>query len=284
MFLFVIGLILFLLVPVLLVLGLLMPAKFKIRTKKNLGGRWSWKQFFGYLAAAYVMSIVFLAIGVDSDSVQKIAQENEAEKAELEATKPVEVVEKPAVVAEEKTVPVQQIKKETPKPIEAKKEQPEKSVVQDKTFGITVNEFGRTLMAEAKDLGLGDHAWGSDPELKKGAVNDTFTVMLRDDLALNGTVDKNGELKGITYIMGKTDKGDEAAMNMLLFGGLTARALNPNVPPKKASEVVGDLMVSAVEKFKKTGSATETKTVGDVKYTVIASKSIGLWLAFEPAK
>jgi hypothetical protein len=288
MFLFIVGLILFLSIPVVLIFALFKPAKFKIRTKKNSGGRWSWLQFFGFLAVTFIVSTVFLAIGVESDSVTKVAEENEAEQAELEAKKTTEsdeVVEKAEVVSEELTVPVQQTKKEEPEPVvQVKKEEPKKPIAQAKTFGITLDEFGQTFMAQAKDLGLGDHAWGSSPTLDKGAVNDSFTFMLSDDLAMNGTVDKNGELKGITYIMGKTDEGQKAAMNMIIFGGLTAKALNPNLPQKQTSEVVGELMISAADKFAETGSATETKTVGNVKYTVVASKTMGLWLAFEPAK
>lgn len=289
MFLFIVGLIIFMSLPVVFIFGLIRPASFKIRTKKNTGGRWSWKQYFGFVAAAFVLSIIFLAIGLQSDSVQKVADESEAEKAALEVKNPVasnEVIEKSDVaveeVSEEAIVPVQQVKKEAPKPVEPKKEVP-KPVAQDKTFGMTVDSFGKALMVQAKDSGLGDHAWGNNPKLREGAVNDSFTYMIRDDLAMNGTVDKNGELKGITYIMGKTDQGEEAALNMMVFGGLTARTLNPNVSPKQASGVVGELINIAIDKYEKTGSATETKTIGDVKYTVIASKSLGLWLAFEPA-
>lgn len=273
MFLFILVSILFILLPFLLIFALIKPSKLHIRTKKNPSGRWSWKQFFGFLVATFVVATVLLVAGAQSDSVQESIEEDEA--AETTVVEP----EQPQPKADEEPVvaPVQPLKEADPKPVKAQAKQSE-------TFGMTVSEFGNAFMAHAKEAGLGDHAWERDPELSKGAVDDSFTVMLRDDLAMNGTVDKNGELKGITYIMGKTDEGDTAAMNMLVLGGLTARVLNPNVSPNKASEAISDLMISAVETFEKTGSATETKTVGDVKYTVVASKSLGLWLAFEPAE
>ncbi|WP_201616469.1 zinc ribbon domain-containing protein [Psychrobacter urativorans] len=160
---------------------------------------------------------------------------------------------------------------------QAKKAQVEE---QNKTLGMTPDEFGERFMAQSKKLGLGEHAWDK-VDIKEGAVNDTFTIKISDALVLNGGVDKNGELRSLTYIMGKTDKGDEAAMNMILLGGITARVLNPDLPKEQTSQVVGDLMISAANKFAQTGEATESKIVGDVKYGVIASKALGLWLYFE---
>ncbi len=169
---------------------------------------------------------------------------------------------------------------ETQEETKAKKNQIEE---QNKTLGMTPDEFGERFMAQSKELGLGEHAWDK-VDIKEGAVNDTFTMKISDALVLSGGVDKNGELRSLTYIMGRTDKGDEAAMSMILLGGITARVLNPDLPKEQTSQVVGDLMVSAANEFAQTGEAKESKIVGDVKYGVIASKAIGLWLYFEPVE
>lgn len=273
MLLFVLGFLLFVLTPLLFVFALIKPAKLHVRTKRNPTGRWSLKQFSLFLVATFFISIILMAIGApsDTDSLDQTPDSKVADE-EVVQTEVVEPVSEPAVSESVDAEPAAAIKETEKAP-----------VVADKTFGMTLNEFGQQFMSSAKDLGLGDYSWDEDPELSKGAVNDTFTVKLSDAVAMNGIVDKNGELKGITYIMGKTDKGAEAGMNMLVMGGLTAKTLNPDLPQKQTSEVIGELMTSAAEEFEKTGSSTKSKVVGDVKYTVVASKMIGLWLSFEPA-
>lgn len=279
MFLFIVGLILFFLVPLVLIFALIQPAKLRIRTKTNVSGQLSWKHFFGLLAVLFVVSLICLVVGATSDSATEFAQVSK----QANSTNSVSVTEVSSEPAEEIAALAEESEAVVSEPPRVAKEIAEVPVAEVSTLGITLNQFGTNFMANATELGLGDYSWDSNPDLTKGKVNDSFTLMLSDAIAMNGIVAKNGELKSITYIMGKTDEGDKAAMSMLIMGGLTAKSLNSDLPQKQTSEVIGELVTSAAKEFEKTGSATESKIVGSVKYTVIASKTIGLWLSFEPA-
>jgi len=155
-------------------------------------------------------------------------------------------------------------------------------VAQDKTFGITLDEFGSRLSAEAKEVGLGDIAIGKF-NLQEGSVNDVFSEKLSDAIAMNGTVDKNGELKGITFIMGQTDNGDTEIMNMMMMAGLSARAISPDQPKEQSAGALTEVVVEAVKKFGENGEGAASKTVGDVKYSSTANGTVGLWAIIEPS-
>ncbi len=152
---------------------------------------------------------------------------------------------------------------------------------QDKTFGITPDEYGNRISALVKEVGLGDYPVKFD--IQKGEVNDTFNVQLSDAIGTIGTVDKNGELKGITYIMGKTEKGDEAIMSMVIMAGITARALSPETPKEQTAGELVKLLTKTMETFSKTQKKTSNElVVGNTKYTVLADPNIGLWITFSP--
>ena len=279
MFLFIVGLILFFLVPLVLIFALIKPAKLPIRTNNNVSGRWSWKQFLGSLAVLFILSLVCLVVGATSDSATEFAKVSK----QANSTDSVAVSKVSSEPAEDIVALAEETEAVVSEPAQVAKEIAKVPVEEVSTLGITLNQFGTNFMANATELGLGDYSWDSNPKLTKGKINDSFTLMLSDAIAMNGIVAKNGELKSITYIMGKTDEGNKAAMTMLIMGGITAKSLNPDLPQEQTSEVIGELVTSAAKEFEKTGSATESKIVGSVKYTVIASKTLGLWLSFEAA-
>ena len=279
MFLFIVGLILFFLVPLVLIFALIKPAKLRIRTNNNVSGRWSWKQFLGSLAVLFILSLVCLVVGATSDSATEFAKVSK----QANSTDSVAVSKVSSEPEEDIVALAEETEAVVSEPAQVAKEIAKVPVEEVSTLGITLNQFGTNFMANATELGLGDYSWDSNPKLTKGKINDSFTLMLSDAIAMNGIVAKNGELKSITYIMGKTDEGNKAAMTMLIMGGITAKSLNPDLPQEQTSEVIGELVTSAAKEFEKTGSATESKIVGSVKYTVIASKTLGLWLSFEAA-
>lgn len=156
------------------------------------------------------------------------------------------------------------------------------SKVQDKTFGITPDELGSRLSAEAKDVGLGDIPFDNF-DLEKGSVNDVFIVKISDAIAMNGTVDKNGELKATTFIMGSSENGDTEIMSMLMMAGLTARALSPDLAKEETAGAVTELVVEVMNGFEKNGKGKASQVVDGIKYGVTADNILGLWISFEPA-
>lgn len=246
---------LLLVIPAIYIYSFIKPEKFNVRTGKNPSGKHSRMKFTGITALIWFAVVAIGAIFVDTDTDESVTAKSS----------------EPATVEEKQ-------------PEQIKADEPVEEVVttpQEATLGLTVDEYGNKYMAEAKALGLGDFKWGG-VDLNEGAVNDTFTMKLSDAISLMGTVDKNGELKSLTYIMGKTNEGDKEAVNMLMLAGITAKTLTPELPNEQTAGVVAKLTTEAVEKFSKEGEANETKVVGDVKYTVMANKMTGLWIIFSP--
>ncbi len=165
--------------------------------------------------------------------------------------------------------------------IEIKSKVDDTNTAQDKTFGITPDEFGSRLSAEAKEVGLGDIAVGKF-NLEEGSVNDVFSEVISDAIAMNGTVDKNGELKSVTFIMGQTDNGDTEIMNMMMMAGLSARAISPDQPKEQSAGALTEVVVEAMKQYGESGEGKASKTVDNVKYSSTASETLGLWAVIEP--
>lgn len=161
--------------------------------------------------------------------------------------------------------------------------QTEEQVEQDKTFGITPDEFGKQFSDVASEAGLGNHDI-SNFNIKEGEVNDVFTEILSDAIALNGVVDKNGELKSLTYIMTGAEDAQTEVMNLAMMAGMTARALSPNLPKEETAGAVISLITESAEKFASEDEVKESKVVDNVEYTVMINKVTGLWVIFEPAE
>lgn len=268
---FLISLIAFLLLPALLIYSLIKPTKFNIRTKKNPNGKWSRGKFYTGLVAVWIVS---LGIGAAITPDQSTAID--VDKAVAASGFEHDDHESGAVEVKSTVVEANEVKEiESVEPIvEAK--------AADKTFGITPVEFSRRFSAEAEEVGFGKVPYG-DFETTKGAVNDSFSVILSEAIAMNGTVDKNGELKGITFIMGKTQNGDKEVLNMAMMAGLSARAISPELPKEESAGTVMKVLGEAVERFQENGEGEASKVVSDVKYTAFASKTIGIWIILEPA-
>lgn len=269
------GFILFIVIPAVYIYSFLKPAKFNIRTTDNPSGKYSRMKFTGLTALAWIVITFLGAIFTDSESTAEDLAAKSSELTTVEEKEPKQVKDSEEVAVAEPVEKVAELTKES----EVKEEVV--ATQQEATLGLTLDEYGNKYMAEAKAVGLGKHKWGG-VDLKKGAINDTFTMKLSDAVALMGVVDKNSELKSLTYIMGKTNEGDKEALNMLMLAGITARTLNPELPKEKTAGVVAELTNEAVDKFSKVGEAKESKVVGDVKYTVIANKVTGLWIVFSP--
>lgn len=269
---FLVSLIAFILLPALLIYSMIKPTKFNIRTKKNPNGKWSRSKFLLSIFAVWVMSIAIgVAITPDQNTsidVNKVAADAGLEKNDykVQGNGTIEVkAEKPVKTTE----PVKEV-------IDSK------ITSQDKTFGITPEEFGRRLSAQGKELGIDSEVGEFD--IEEGSVNDIFSETLSDALAMNGSVDKNGELKGVTYIMGRTENGDKEIVTMMLMAGLTARALSPDLSKEQTAGVLSKIVLEAVQQFSDVGNGKSSTVVDGITYGAIASKSIGIWIYFEPAE
>lgn len=151
-----------------------------------------------------------------------------------------------------------------------------------KHFGITPNEFTQRLAKLAKEVGLAD-VKADNIKTEKGEVNDTFTLPLGGGVTLTGTVNKEGQLKGLTYILGKSDKFAEELIATTFMAGLSARALSPELPKEKTAGEVVKLLSATVQEFNTTQKDVSNDIVfGNVKCSVMINSTIGVWIVFEP--
>lgn len=267
---FMLGFLLFIFVPVAYITSLIKPARLNVRSKRNPTGKWRRSHFTILAVLLLLLSIFLMNLGASSDTSDNVESAVQSESTSTpESVGSVEV---------EPTIKPESIKLEsapTPEPVAIAE------VDRAKTLGLTPDEFGKRFVVAAEEFGLDKFPW-SKVELSKGSVNDTFTKKIRKDLAMTGVVDKNGELKSITYILGQTDEGDQAALTMLMVGGATARVLNPDLPKEQTSKVASELLMNTAKKFTNGGdSVSDSVVVDGVKYGVTASDVIGLWLYFE---
>lgn len=265
-----IGFLLFFLVPCIFLYSLFKPEKFNISTKKNRYGKWTRLQSFVAFVGAWLVAVIILVQGVQDSEPQTSAEKSSdmlsPEENEAAVTAP--IAKKP-ITESKPTVEKTEAKKSVEK--------------QDKTFGITVPEYEKRILALAKDLGIGDFK-GEPIKITKGEVNDTFTIKSNDSFGVVGIVDKNGELKGLTNILGKTEPGDNQGTSFLLMAGMDARVLVPDVPKEQVGEALFELMQKSIEEAKETGSSKNSKVVGAVNFTVSISKYTGIQIIFTPAE
>lgn len=269
---FLVSLIAFILLPALLIYSMIKPAQLNIRTKKNPSGRWTRGKFLLGIFVVWVVSITIgVAITPDQNKnidVNEIAAEAGLEKNDYE-------------VHENGAIKVQA--EEAVQTSDAEEAVESKVTTQDKTFGITPEEFGKRLSVQGKELGLDDVEVGAF-DIQEGSVNDIFSENLSDAVGITGTVDKNGELKGVTYVMGRTENGDKEILKMMMMAGLTARALSPDLPKEQTAGALPKMVSEAVQQFSDTGNGKSSTVVNGITYGAIASKSIGIWIYFEPTE
>lgn len=224
----------------------------------------------GYSTTSRVLSFGWLLAGVvafamlpDTHVVESNVKENK--------------VESVAKTEAKETVAVKNIKENISKNKEVK-EVKEKIQVEP-SLGLTPEQFRTKFNARLKELNLTTINTLSRFDVKKGDVRDVFQVNISKSVSMVGSVNKDGMLHSVTYIMGKTEEGDNAALAMLVISGVTANVVSHD--NKEASQIVVDLLNKAVEGFGKDGNSYN-KTVGNVKYFSSANNMTGLWFGVEP--
>lgn len=153
---------------------------------------------------------------------------------------------------------------------------------QDKTFGITPEAFRKSMVKQANELGYGEFKW-DNIELNESKKDDSFVLALSDTATMNGVVDKNGELKGITYALQQSDDIENDLMRLVLIGGITAKSLSPEVSEDEAMDNTVKLLNQTAEKFAETGEAESAVEMANMKYKS-AMTAEGVWLSFTPSE
>lgn len=147
----------------------------------------------------------------------------------------------------------------------------------DKTFGITADEYRKRLKEVSKELSGSKFSavnFNEDSiDFKKGTVDDSFTIQVNDKVFVEGVLDKNGEVKSVT----------SNASNMSVMLLLSVKALNPSLTNDEATVISDKLIEDIFEEPKSDEGKEITKTIGNVKYTILLNKDVGLQAELTPA-
>ncbi|MDI3237506.1 hypothetical protein QK338_05170 [Acinetobacter ursingii] len=252
---------------ILLIVGLINPKWVKMKSR--------WKSTLVYFIAMLVCSVVVALTTSDEEKARQAAESKKRQQ--IEATE-----------AEKKKIDSEQNKQESinpPQPavIPEISKEPLKPVADEKinaSLGFTPEEFRQKLNDEIIEAGV-----PSLTPLKKFEIKDgSFQVfnIANINLALNGKVNEKGKVSALTYIFVPNESTDDIA-KIMLYVGLTAKVISPEIETKIKTEKIINLMTKAAKGFKSEKNYHSDK-LGGVTYFATASPNIGVWAGFDASE
>ncbi|BBF79279.1 MULTISPECIES: hypothetical protein [Acinetobacter] len=249
---------------VLLIVGLINPSWVKMKSRG--------KSTLIYFIAMLACSVV---VGVTTSDEEKARQKAESEKrqqieaAEAEKKKIDSEQNKQESINPPQPEVIPEISKETLKPVANEQS--------NASLGFTPEEFRQKLNDEIIQV----DADGLKPLKKIEVVKGTFNIgdLSGLDLSLLGKVNNQGKIESLNYIF-PPSKTEEEVAGVLLYLGLTAKILNPEISMEKKSPKIVDLITKAAKGIDNKENMHREK-VGNVTYFTNASKNTGFWFGFD---
>lgn len=235
---------------IILPIGLIKPTWIKLKSRKMVA--------IVTTAGILIFTTLFALTQSDEQKAQiKAAQQ----KAELEQTAKDTVSEK-----------------EAEQPIETKAIEPieeAKSVVV-KNLGISAEEFKAKFNQELKRTDYKGINSLSTLKIEEINGNKSFTADLTPSISMLAELDDTDSLKTLSLVIGK-HKNKEAALDYLALASIMTHVISPN--EQDALPEALDLLKSAVNA---PNTGVHERTVGNIKYQIIPSETIGLWFIIVP--
>ena len=201
-----------------------------------------------------VVSIILIIIGVaTSTSTEKKVETSVSEK-----------------VAEPQAVVVPEVSKESLKEIKT-----------ESNLGMTPEEFRKKFNKRLIDLDISSLRPIAEFNIKNGDVKDVFQVAFSDQINMTGTVNKDGMLREVTFIILPKGESDQLMLQALTLIGISSNVVNENGNKEQIGKAITDLISKAAEGMNKDNN-THSQIVGDVKYYALASKYTGFWYGMSP--
>jgi len=163
-------------------------------------------------------------------------------------------------------------------PIVAEKEiQPVKA---EANIGMTPEQFRQKFNRQLKTLDIETIRPLAEFDIKTGDVRDTFQIIFSQDVGLTGTVNKDGSLRELIFIVGGTKEYEKAMIDLLILSGITANIISPDTEAK--NELIK--LITAALKHIDQEENTHKKVIGAVEYYALANEVTGLWVGVSPAE
>lgn len=144
-----------------------------------------------------------------------------------------------------------------------------------KTLGMTPDAFRAAYNVSAKQAGA-KFVLSKIP-IKKGEVNDAFTLTVGKGVAMVGSINKkDGNLLDVMVILA----GENDGMTPIIALLGCAHALNPSIDPAQNNQAISEMMQTAVDGVTKGVSAK--RKVGKLQYGMTANTMTGAMFVFSP--
>lgn len=180
----------------------------------------------------------------------------------------------PADVVEEET----QVKSQAVPTVQTETKPPVKV---EPNLGMTPEVFRKQYNALVDEYNLKSLSPLAKFNVQNGKMKDTFQVKMNEFTTLTGTVNKDGQLSGLTYIFGGGEGAEMASMNLLASAAVASDVVNPKYKNESGGAWL-DLMSTALDKINDENAESTGKSFGDYRYYALASPHIGLWMGIEP--
>ena len=146
-------------------------------------------------------------------------------------------------------------------------------------LGMTPEQFRQKFNAKLKELDVNSIRPVAEFDIKDGSVRDTFQVMFSQDVGLTGTVNKDGYLRELIFVVGGTKEYEKAMMTVLILSGVTAQVISPGT---EANNELVKLITAALKNIGKEENSHK-KVIDGLEYYALASEATGLWVGVSPA-
>ena len=168
---------------------------------------------------------------------------------------------------------------ESQKVVEVKSE----NLKAEASLGMTPEQFRQDFNKKLNDLDISIIRPLGEFDIKKGDVRNIFQVDFSSEISLTGTVNKDGMLRGLTFIVLPGKDYEKAMMETLILTGISAGVVNTPDNKDKTGKAVITLIDEALKDIEKENNSHK-EVIGNVEYIALASKFTGLWFVIEPVE
>lgn len=148
------------------------------------------------------------------------------------------------------------------------------------SLGMTPEQFRQKFNEQLKALDIETIRPVAEFDIKNGSVRNTFQLMFSQDVGLTGTVNKDGYLRELIFVVGGTEESEKAMMDLLILSGISAKVISPDT---EAGNELVKLITAALKNIGQEENS-HSKVFGSVEYYALANDVTGLWVGITPAE
>lgn len=100
---------------------------------------------------------------------------------------------------------------------------------------------------------------------------------------MTGSVNKDGMLRGITFIVIPGKNYERAMMDTLILTGISSNVVSQANKEQETADIALNLINKALQGMENENNS-HSEIIGDIKYFAAASKFTGLWFGMEPVE